>query len=439
MEMRELWNRADQLLSQQLNIYTYNAIIKGNLLPERLEGSNLVLCVGIGQLKAAVMQHSALIDTALTQAAGKPMHASVMTRSELDSAGQANHQERSADGNVPLNPRYTFESFVVGSSNRFANACAVAVADNPAEVYNPLFLYGGVGLGKTHLMHAIGHRVHERFPEKTLLYITSETFTNELISAIQQGRNLEFRNRFRNVDILMVDDIQFIAGRDSTQEEFFHTFNALHNDGKQIVLTSDRPPQEIARLEERLRSRFAWGLIADIQRPDLETRIAILRQKAQQGGVPVPDQVLELIAQQVQSNIRELEGSYNKLIAYARLVGAPITESTCREALKELFDGKQRRVITVDVVKRTVCEYYSVDPTELISATRRREIALPRQVAMFLTRELTGMSLPQIGAAFGNRDHTTVMHAISQVDSGIRNTPSLSSQVNDIRHLIQEG
>ena len=439
MEMEKLWRDADRLIANEMVAYVYDGLIAGNLSPVRLDGSTLTLCIGIPQLKAAVIQQTALMEKCVSMAAGQPMKVILATRAELES-DPAPAERPPVSGTVQLNPNYTFEKFIVGSSNRFAQAAAVAVAEMPAKVYNPLFLYGGVGLGKTHLMHAIGHRVHEKHPEMTMLYITSETFTNELISAIQQGRNVEFRNRFRNVDILMVDDIQFIAGHTSTQEEFFHTFNTLHSDNKQIILTSDRPPQEIARLEERLRSRFAWGLMADLQRPDLETRIAILRAKAQQVGYPVPAGVLEMIAQHVQSNIRELEGSYNRLIAYARLVQAPeITEGLCQEALRDIFDNRSRRVIDVNLVKRTVCEYYMVDMQELTGPSRRREIALPRQVAMYLTRELTGLSLPQIGLAFGNRDHTTVMHAISQIDTGVKTNSGLQSQVNDIRHLIREG
>ncbi len=437
VEIQELWTRAKDILSHRMNTYTYTAMIQNTLQPERLNGNTLSLVVAYSALKAPLLLHAPLISAALSDAAGQAMECEILTREEADQTPQQRAKEQDRSSQL-LNPKYTFDSFVVGPSNRFAHAAAIAVADNPAEVYNPLFIYGGVGLGKTHLMHAIGHRIMELYPGKRLLYITSETFTNDLISAIQQGRNTQFRNHLRNVDVLMVDDIQFIAGKDSTQEEFFHTFNALYNDGKQIILTSDRPPQEIARLEERLRSRFAGGLIADIQRPDLETRIAILREKALQAGRPVPNEVLEMIAGQVQSNIRELEGSYNKLIAYSRLIDAPINEATCREALKELFDSHKRRVITADLVKRTVCEYYAVDSSDLTSSTRRREIAVPRQVAMYLTRELTGMSLPQIGQAFGNRDHSTVMHSISQIDHGMKTTAALSSQVNDIRHMIMD-
>ena len=267
--------------------------------------------------------------------------------------------------------------------------------------------------------------------------MTSETFINELISAIQQGRNTQFRNRFRNVDILMVDDIQFIAGKDSTQEEFFHTFNELFEHGKQIILTSDKPPQDIAKLEERLRSRFAWGLIADIQRPDVETRTAILRAKAISEGVKVPDEVLGLIADHVNSNIRELEGSFNKLVAYSMLVSEPITMDLARVALRDIINGEKRRQITAGMIMQTVCEYFSVTMEDLTSATRKREITVPRQIAMYLTRDLTAMSLPQIGTAFGNRDHTTVLHACSVVSKGIQDSVELAAQVSDLRQMIQ--
>ena len=383
-----------------------------------------------------------MIANCLSQVAGQRMSVIVLTRAEIESdeaRAQAAASSGLAAGSVQLNPKYTFDTFVVGNGNRFAHAAALAVAESPADAYHPLFIHGGVGLGKTHLMHAIGHYVQQQYPEKRLLYITSENFTNELISAIQQGRNMEFRYRFRNVDILMVDDIQFIAGRDSTQEEFFHTFNTLHTAGKQIILTSDRPPQEIAKLEERLKSRFAWGLIADIKKPDVETRIAILREKARQEHMNIPGEVLELIAAHVSSNIRELEGSLIRLNAYAQLVNQPITVELCQEALREVLATPKTRQITAQVVMQTVSDYYGVTVDDMIKPTRRREITVPRQIAMYLTREMTNMSLPQIGQVFGNRDHSTVLHACKQVEGSIRETPSMASVVNDIKGLIMEG
>ncbi|MBQ2461014.1 MAG: chromosomal replication initiator protein DnaA [Clostridia bacterium] len=435
MDGNELWEKACALMRQEMNHVTYSTFIEGNLTPVKLEDDVLILRIAMEQMKTMLVnRYQPMIVTALTTAAGRRMSCEIRTEAEIK---ETEKPEVEKPGIIQLNPKYTFDTFVVGSANRFAHAAAVAVAENPAEAYNPLFIHGGVGLGKTHLMHAIGHYVQQQYPEKRLLYVTSETFINELISAIQQGRNTQFRNRFRNVDILMVDDIQFIAGKDSTQEEFFHTFNELFEHGKQIILTSDKPPQDIAKLEERLRSRFAWGLIADIQRPDVETRTAILRAKAISEGVKVPDEVLGLIADHVNSNIRELEGSFNKLVAYSMLVSEPITMDLARVALRDIINGEKRRQITAGMIMQTVCEYFSVTMEDLTSATRKREITVPRQIAMYLTRDLTAMSLPQIGAAFGNRDHTTVLHACSVVSKGIQDSVELAAQVSDLRQMIQ--
>ncbi|MBQ1860281.1 MAG: chromosomal replication initiator protein DnaA [Clostridia bacterium] len=435
MDGNELWEKACTLMRQEMNHVTYSTFIEGNLTPVKLEDDVLILRIAMEQMKTMLVnRYQPMIVTALTTAAGRRMSCEIRTEAEIK---ETEKPEVEKPGIIQLNPKYTFDTFVVGSANRFAHAAAVAVAENPAEAYNPLFIHGGVGLGKTHLMHAIGHYVQQQYPEKRLLYVTSETFINELISAIQQGRNTQFRNRFRNVDILMVDDIQFIAGKDSTQEEFFHTFNELFEHGKQIILTSDKPPQDIAKLEERLRSRFAWGLIADIQRPDVETRTAILRAKAISEGVKVPDEVLGLIADHVNSNIRELEGSFNKLVAYSMLVSEPITMDLARVALRDIINGEKRRQITAGMIMQTVCEYFSVTMEDLTSATRKREITVPRQIAMYLTRDLTAMSLPQIGTAFGNRDHTTVLHACSVVSKGIQDSVELAAQVSDLRQMIQ--
>ena len=435
MDGNELWEKACALMRQEMNHVTYSTFIEGNLTPVKLEDDVLILRIAMEQMKTMLVnRYQPMIVTALTTAAGRRMSCEIRTEAEIK---ETEKPEVEKPGIIQLNPKYTFDTFVVGSANRFAHAAAVAVAENPAEAYNPLFIHGGVGLGKTHLMHAIGHYVQQQYPEKRLLYVTSETFINELISAIQQGRNTQFRNRFRNVDILMVDDIQFIAGKDSTQEEFFHTFNERFEHGKQIILTSDKPPQDIAKLEERLRSRFAWGLIADIQRPDVETRTAILRAKAISEGVKVPDEVLGLIADHVNSNIRELEGSFNKLVAYSMLVSEPITMDLARVALRDIINGEKRRQITAGMIMQTVCEYFSVTMEDLTSATRKREITVPRQIAMYLTRDLTAMSLPQIGTAFGNRDHTTVLHACSVVSKGIQDSVELAAQVSDLRQMIQ--
>jgi chromosomal replication initiator protein len=313
-----------------------------------------------------------------------------------------------------LNTKFTFEQFVVGPSNRFAHAASMAIAESPAKAYNPLFIYGGVGLGKTHLMHAIGHAILKRSSSARVCYISSEQFTNELITSIQTKTTAKFRDRYRTVGALLVDDIQFIAGKESTQEEFFHTFNSLYDDHKQIVISSDRSPKEIAGLEERLVSRFEWGLVTDIQPPDLETRIAILRKKAEDAGIQVPAPVIEFIARQISSNIRELEGALIRVVAYCRFCGKPLSVDIAQEVLKEMVKEVESR-ITLELIQRKVSEYFNVTPEVLRSPRRQQSILYPRQVAMYLCRTLTDASLPEIGQAFGGRDHSTVMHAVDKI------------------------
>ena len=331
---------------------------------------------------------------------------------------------------------YTFETFIEGSSNKFACAACRYVAKEPAKNYNPLFIYGNSGLGKTHLLNAIGHELKKNFPDKDIIYVKGDQFANELIEAIRAGTTVSFREKYRKADALLIDDIQFIAGKESTQEEFFHTFNTLHTAGKQIILTSDRPPQEIARLEDRLKSRFAWGLTCDIKKPDVETRIAILREKARQENITMDEGVYEAIATRVESNIRELEGSLTRLVAYAQLTNRPITVQLCEEALHDIFAKKVRKEVTAQVIMQAVANYYSITVDDLIRPTRRREIAVPRQIAMYITRDLTNLSLPQIGQVFGNRDHTTVLHGCNQIANAIKNDPSMASVVNDLKEII---
>ncbi|MGI5852518.1 MAG: chromosomal replication initiator protein DnaA, partial [Caldicoprobacterales bacterium] len=337
-----------------------------------------------------------------------------------------------------LNAKYTFDSFVIGNSNRFAHAACLAVAEAPANAYNPLFIYGGVGLGKTHLMHAIGHFILSQSPQTKVLYVSSEKFTNELITSIQTNKNVEFRNRYRNVDVLLVDDIQFIAGKESTQEEFFHTFNTLHESNKQIIISSDRPPKEIPTLEDRLRSRFEWGLIADIQPPDLETRIAILRKKAEQEQIQVDDDILLFIAQRIQSNIRELEGALIRILAYSTLNNNRLDIDIADEALKDIISNNTPRAITPTLIMEIVSNYYNIRIEDFKSKKRNRAISFPRQVAMYLCRELTDLSLPKIGEEFGGRDHTTVIHAYDKIAADIINDPEVSKTVSQIRKELDE-
>lgn len=336
-----------------------------------------------------------------------------------------------------LNPRYVFDTFIVGSSNRLAHAASLAVADNPGSVYNPLFIYGGVGLGKTHLLHAIGHRARAQYNANLrILYVTSEQFTNDLIASIRSGKMEEFRDRYRTNDILMVDDVQFIGGKDSTQEEFFHTFNHLHQAGKHIILSSDRPPKAIPSLVDRLRSRFEWGLIADVQPPDLETRIAILQQKGETSGVHIPRDVLDYVAQKVQSNIRELEGTLNRIIAHARLGNVPVTLGLATEAMNDPQLNSKRKLITLPRILETVARFYTVPLKDLIGKGRTKEIVIPRQIAMYIMREETDRSLADIGAALGGRDHSTVMHGVDKVVAEIERNADLRQQALTIRELL---
>ena len=331
-----------------------------------------------------------------------------------------------------LNPKYTFDSFVIGNSNRFAHAASLAVAEAPAKAYNPLFIYGGVGLGKTHLMHAIGHYILENNPNAKVEYVSSEKFTNELINAIKHDKNEEFRNKYRHVDVLLIDDIQFIAGKEGTQEEFFHTFNALHDANKQIILSSDRPPKEIPTLEDRLRSRFEWGLIADIQVPDFETRMAILKKKADLERLNVPNEVMVYVATKIKSNIRELEGALIRIVAYSSLTNREVSVDLASEALKDIISKKQGKSITIESIQDIVSSYFNLRVEDFKSQRRTRNVAYPRQIAMYLSRKLTDMSLPKIGEEFGGRDHTTVIHAHDKITKDIENNEDFKEKVNKI-------
>ncbi len=342
----------------------------------------------------------------------------------------------SMEEDVMLNPRYQFENFIVGKNNQLAHAACRAVAERPAGAYNPLFLYGGVGLGKTHLLHAIGHDAMRRMPGIKVLYVSSEKFTNDMINAIRDQRNENFRNLYRSADILLIDDIQFIAGKESTQEEFFHTFNALHGANKQIVLTSDRPPKAILTLEERLRSRFEWGLIADIQPPDLETRTAILRAKSETMPVPVPGDVVDYIARKVQSNIRELEGALNRIVAYAQLNSTAVTVDLAAASLNDLGANSRRRPINHERIVETVSSFFNLEPEDLKTGSRSREVLVPRQIAMYLMREETETPFIQIAAYFGKRDHTTAMHSYEKIEGLVESDNQMRQDVLTIRQML---
>ncbi len=335
-----------------------------------------------------------------------------------------------------LIPRYTFDTFIVGPSNQFAHAACRAVAETPSRSYNPLFIHGGVGLGKTHLMHAIGHYVMRHHPSLKLLYISSERFMNEMINAVRFDRILDFRSRYRSVDVLLVDDIQFVSGREGTQNEFFHTFNALHDAQKQIVISSDRPPHEIPALEERLRSRFEWGLIADIQPPDVETKAAILKRKAEDEGVPLPDNLAMYLASRVKTNIRELEGSLIRLIAYSSLTTKPLTIELAQEVLRNVIDHDEK-AITIEQIQKKVADYYRLKPADLRSRNNAKSVAMPRQVAMYLSKSLTHASLPEIGRAFGGKHHSTVIHSIKKVEELRTKSSEFDKQISNLLDSIK--
>ncbi|MFN7251967.1 MAG: chromosomal replication initiator protein DnaA [Anaerobacillus sp.] len=336
-----------------------------------------------------------------------------------------------------LNQKYTFNTFVIGAGNRFAHAASLAVAEAPAKAYNPLFIYGGVGLGKTHLMHAIGHYVIEHNPNAKVVYLSSEKFTNEFINSIRDNKAVNFRNKYRNVDVLLIDDIQFLAGKEQTQEEFFHTFNALHDDSKQIVISSDRPPKEIPTLEDRLRSRFEWGLITDITPPDLETRIAILRKKAKAENLDIPNEVMLYIANQIDTNIRELEGALIRVVAYSSLINQDMNADLAAVALKDIVPNSKPKVVTISDIQRVVGDHYSIKLDDFKAKKRTKSVAFPRQIAMYLSRELTEFSLPKIGSEFGGRDHTTVIHAHEKISKLLSSDLEFQKQIAEIKEQLK--
>ncbi|HEY8869495.1 MAG TPA: chromosomal replication initiator protein DnaA [Candidatus Limnocylindrales bacterium] len=395
----------------------------------------------ISQTLARIVGYSVQVEFVVNTAAGDGSAAMAEAGSAGAGPGSAHVRVEPTrvggeGGTTNLNPRYTFSNFIVGSANRLAHAASLSVAERPGHAYNPLFLYGGVGLGKTHLMHAIGNQVMAKFPRKRVVYATSEKFTNEFITSIQQGKIDEFRARYRRIDLLLIDDIQFIADKERTQEEFFHTFNAIHEDGKQIVLSSDRPPKAILTLEERLRSRFEWGLIADLTAPDLETRIAILRAKAEEGAVPITSDVIEFIARKVVSNIRELEGALNRMVAYASMGAMPISIELAQAVLSNVLYNPKKRQVTPERIAKAVSDYYGVQLEALKGQKRDKAIVVPRQIAMFLMREETDVSLLRIGAELGGRDHSTVLHACDKITRESAVNDELRREIAAVRELI---
>ena len=431
----QIWEDVLNLIKVELTEVSFNTWLK-SIEPISLTDNDIVLGAPNDFTKGILEgRYFNLIRNAITQIAehnynikfivpGEEVQPSPPSPKEIENEDVLNKSK--------LNPKYSFSTFVTGKSNEFAHAASVAVAEAPAQAYNPLFIYGGVGLGKTHLMHAIGHFILSQNPNAKVVYVSSEKFTNELINSIREYKNEEFRNKYRNVDVLLIDDIQFIAGKEGTQEEFFHTFNALHDANKQIIISSDRPPKEIPTLEDRLRSRFEWGLITDIQPPDLETRIAILRKKANLENMEIPDEVMHLIANRIQSNIRELEGALIRVVAYSSLTNKSITEDLAEEALKDIMSNNKPVEITVDLIKDKVSKRFDIRMDDFSSKKRTRAIAYPRQIAMYLTRELTDLSLPKIGDEFGGRDHTTVIHACEKIITDLGSDNHLKNKIDGI-------
>lgn len=453
-QLNNLWEQALNIIKGEISEISFNTWIK-SCTPISISDNLLKLSVPNEFTKGILdTRYKDLLIQALKIVTSRKFKIEFYLESDLEEEKENEEKQKEdkkentndVDGSIvvsdemsaTLNPKYTFQSFVIGNSNRFAHAASLAVAESPAKAYNPLFIYGGVGLGKTHLMHAIGHYILQENPKAKVVYVSSEKFTNELINAIKDDKNEEFRNKYRKVDVLLIDDIQFIAGKERTQEEFFHTFNALHEENKQIILSSDRPPKEIPTLEDRLRSRFEWGLIADIQPPDFETRMAILKKKADVEGLNVPNEVMVYIATKIKSNIRELEGALIRIIAYSSLTNRDVSVDLASEALKDIISNKESAPVTVKTIQESVANYYNLRIEDLKSQRRTRNIAYPRQIAMYLSRKLTDMSLPKIGEEFGGRDHTTVIHAYEKISENLKTDEGLQSMINDITKKLTQ-
>ena len=436
VDLEELWLSSLDIIKTELTEVSFNTWLK-TIEPMSINDNRIMLGAPNEFTKSILeARYLTLIQNAVNQVSSKNYDISFLIPGEDVNDNSKEMTEKVKDSTMihksQLNPKYVFDTFVIGNSNRFAHAASLAVAEAPAMAYNPLFIYGGVGLGKTHLMHAIGHYILSQNPKANVEYVSSEKFTNELINSIRDDRNVEFRNKYRNVDVLLIDDIQFIAGKERTQEEFFHTFNALHDANKQIIISSDRTPKEIPTLEDRLRSRFEWGLIADIQAPDLETRIAILRKKAQMENIDVQNDVMVYIATKIKANIRELEGALIRIVAYSSLTNREVTIELAEEALKDILSSTRPKEVNVDYIKEVVSKHLGIKMEDFNSKKRTRTISYPRQIAMYLCRELTELSLPKIGEEFGGRDHTTVIHAYEKIALEIESDLNLRKKVDKL-------
>ena len=441
----DLLTKAKDLLKEEMTNISYTTWIKS--LEIQSVNDNKIVLVALSEIQKDAIE-SRLFDLVVNTfnfITNKTCEISIVVKSE-EQDKEYTQEETSKDymsseaySNSFLNPKYTFDTFVIGNNNKFEQAAAYAVAEAPATAYNPLFIYGGVGLGKTHLMHAIGNQILKNNPNTKILYVTSEQFINELVNSIKDAnfKNELFRNKYRNIDVLLIDDIQFIAGKKMGQEEFFHTFNTLHQSGKQIIISSDKPPRDIPLLEERLKSRFEWGILADISMPDYETRLAILRKKVQLENIIIEDYILSVIATKIDTNIRELEGALNKIVAYASLTHSPITIEMAEKAINDIVLQKEK-IISADYIQEIVAKYFNIDKKDLISSKKSNDIAYPRQIAMYLCRTIGQMSFPKIGGEFGNRDHTTVMHAFNKIEKEVKENTNTKLIVDSVKNIIRE-
>ena len=441
-ELNELLTKAKDLLKDEMTNISYETWIKSLEIRDFTDDKIILIASSPFQKDAVETRYYDLVTNTFKFITNKDCKIIVEYKDPDSEEEDVKLEEKSFNDNEigvsnnSLNPKYTFDTFVVGNNNRFAHAASLAVAEAPGTSYNPLFLYGDVGLGKTHLMHAIGHQVIKNNPNSNVLYVTSEKFTNQLINAIKDNKNEQFRNKYRNIDVLLIDDIQFIAGKERIQEEFFHTFNTLHESGKQIIISSDRPPKDIKLLEDRLKSRFEWGLIADISNPDYETRLAILRKKAQLDNIIIDDDILCDIATKIDSNIRELEGVLNKLIANASLTNTHITMEMAEKAINDVVISREK-VISIGLIQETVAKYFNVTVDELKGVKRSNDITFPRQIAMYLCRNFADLPLTKIGEGFGKRDHTTVIHACNKISKQMQDDMTTKRIVESVKNILK--
>lgn len=431
-KLNDIWNDVLEILKNELDEHSFSTWVNKTKPLAYHDGTLVILTLNEFSRGWLETRFSTLIRSFLEHKYSRNFTLRFITPNGKENIFFPKDEQRQ-----PLNPKYTFNTFVVGNNNRLAHAAALAVAESPSKAYNPLFIYGGVGLGKTHILHAIGNQVLQNDQNYKVVYVSSETFTNELINSIKDDETVEFRNKYRSVDVLLIDDIQFLAGKERTQEEFFHTFNTLHEADKQIIVSSDRTPKEIPTLEDRLRSRFEWGLIADIQQPDLETREAILRKKAQLENIDVPDEVIFFIASHVKSNIRELEGALLRVMAYSNLNQREIDMDLTKEALKNILTGNHKKIITIPYIQKVVAKFYDIKVDDFKSRRRTKNVAFPRQIAMYLSREMTEASLPAIGQEFGGRDHTTVIHACDKIKKCIENDGTTDDAIKEITKILE--